>query len=117
MPGYVVAAGYVTVETAVPGGRAAIDIPRGQALPDDAPAETVARLLGLGDIAPLGEPELDPVPEPDEVPNGTVADVLAWVGEDVDRARQALGIELTRGDQARKGVMEPLGDLLAAAQG
>lgn len=50
--GYIVTAGYVTVQTAVPGGRAWIDIPRGSALPDDVPDEERDRLLALGHIAP-----------------------------------------------------------------
>ena len=48
---YTVTVGYVTVETAVPGGRAAIDIPRGATLPTDVPDEQVANLLALGHIA------------------------------------------------------------------
>jgi hypothetical protein len=47
---YRVLAGYVTVETAVDGGRAQVDIPRGALLPDDVPQEQVIALLGLGRI-------------------------------------------------------------------
>lgn len=67
--GYVVTAGYVTVETAVPGGRARIDIPAGRPLPDDVPAEDVDRLLGLGHIAEL--PGDDPEPAPKRSPKRT----------------------------------------------
>ena len=59
---YVVTAGYVTVETAVPGGRASIDIPRGAMLPDDVPDEQVRVALRLGLIAPLSEPSPEPGP-------------------------------------------------------
>lgn len=43
-------AGYVTVETAVPGGRARVDVHRGALLPDDVPAEDVDRCLALGQV-------------------------------------------------------------------
>lgn len=53
MAAYVVVAGYVTVETAVPGGRASVDIPRGVVLPGDVPAEQVTAELRAGRITPL----------------------------------------------------------------
>ena len=59
--GYVVTAGYVTVETAVPGGRARIDIPAGQPLPGDVAAEDAERLLALGHIAAVPD-ETGPAP-------------------------------------------------------
>ncbi|HEY9475629.1 MAG TPA: histone-like nucleoid-structuring protein Lsr2 [Mycobacteriales bacterium] len=52
---YKVAAGYVTVETAVPGGRAYVDIPRGELLPGDVPDDQVVVLLGRGHLEPVGE--------------------------------------------------------------
>lgn len=52
MGAHVVTAGYVSVETAVPGGRATVDIPAGQVLPADVPAEQVASLLAAGRITP-----------------------------------------------------------------
>lgn len=108
--GYVVTAGFVTVETAVPGGRAQVDIPRGAPLPADVPAETVATLLARGDVAAAAKP--DEVPVPDEVPDGAIDVVLAWVGEDLDRARRALDAEQAEGGKNRKGVVDPLTDLL-----
>src|SRR5699024_10203096 len=45
-----VTAGYVTVETAVPGGRAQVDIPRGADLPPDVRREQVETLLQVGHI-------------------------------------------------------------------
>jgi len=50
---HIVTAGYVTVETAVPGGRARIDVPRGAELPGDVPAEEVESLVRLGHIEEL----------------------------------------------------------------
>jgi hypothetical protein len=50
---YRVAAGYVTVETAVEGGRASVDIQRGALLPGDVPREQFDRLLDRGDIEPV----------------------------------------------------------------
>lgn len=59
MAGYVVGAGYVTVETAVPGGRARVDIPAGELLPDDVSAEDVELLLARGQITAVPD---DPEP-------------------------------------------------------
>ncbi|MEO3922704.1 hypothetical protein ABGB07_02295 [Micromonosporaceae bacterium B7E4] len=71
MAGYVVTAGYVTVETAVPGGRAAVDIPRGAELPDDVPDEQRAALLTQGHIEPArAEPEPIPAPPTGPPPRG-----------------------------------------------
>lgn len=58
---YIVSAGYVTVETAVPGGRARIDIPQGAVLPEDVPQEDVDRLLARSDIQPLVPVEPKPI--------------------------------------------------------
>jgi len=63
MASYRVTAGYVTVETAVPGGRAQIDIPRGADLPGDVPAEQVDHLLRTGAIEAV-----EPAPEPVAAP-------------------------------------------------
>lgn len=108
---YVVTAGYVTAETAVPSGRAAVDIPRGALLPEDVPAETVAALLGRGDIEAVAQAPA-PDPDPDAMPDGPIPALLAWVGDDLDRASRALDAEQDKGDQARKGVVEPLTALL-----
>ncbi len=83
---YIVTAGYATVETAVPGGRARVDIPRGERLPGDVPREDVERCLAAGAVR--AEREAD-----DEVPGGTIADILDWVGDDPDRAANALTVE------------------------
>lgn len=61
---YRVTAGYVTVETAVPGGRAAVDIPRGDVLPADVPDERVRTLIDLGQVASAEQsPPHDPPTE------------------------------------------------------
>lgn len=63
---YRVTAGYVTVTTAVGPGRALIDIPRGEHVPGDVPAEEIERLLTLGHVAavPADEPAEEPSPRP-----------------------------------------------------
>jgi hypothetical protein len=76
---YVVVAGYVTVETAVPGGRANVDIPRGRHLPDDVPAEQVETELRLGRVEEQPEPP-DPAADPTEPPpqRGRGSGLGAW---------------------------------------
>lgn len=83
MDGYVVTAGYVSVETAVPGGRAEIDLPRGAALPDDVPAEQRDRLLRAGAIAAVdgGADEAEELPPPGSPPprRGAGSSTEAWL--------------------------------------
>jgi len=43
--------------------------------------------------APGAEPLASPTVSPDEVPTGTIADVLDWVGDDPTRAQVALNVE------------------------
>lgn len=107
MDAFVVAAGYVTVETAVPGGRANVDLPRGAVVPDDVPPEQVAALLARGDITPTsppvdfpavveiaGEPvTVTPVDDAAVPPGMSVATTLHWVGDDTARAQAALDHE------------------------
>lgn len=50
-------------------------------------------------------------PPASRVPEGTVADVLAWVGDDLDRAREALDRERAEGN--RRTLIERLEELLA----
>lgn len=49
---------------------------------------------------------------PDAVPDGKVAEVLAWVGDDKDRAAKALEAEQAKGDKARTTLTGPLEELL-----
>lgn len=113
-------AGYVTVPTAVPGGgRARIDIPRGELLPDDVPSEDIGALSARGAIVPAdddgAEPEVVEPPAGDDVPDGTAAAVIEWVTADpdrqADRARAALEAEQARGEQARKVLTADLAKL------
>lgn len=60
------------------------------------------------------EPTSKPVPqEIDEnaVPAGTVPEVLTWVGEDKDRAQQALEVE-NADEKPRKGLVKSLRELI-----
>ena len=51
--------------------------------------------------------------EDDEnMPDGPIPAVLAWVGDDLERAQQALDAEQAKGESGRKGVIDPLTDLL-----
>lgn len=61
------------------------------------------------------EPADDVEADPDAVPNGTVADVIAWAEADpANRALKALGVEMAKGDKARSSLVKALGDLTTA---
>jgi hypothetical protein len=110
--GWRVTAAFVTATTQVDGGRAAVDILRGAVLPGDVPVEEMQRFLDAGAVEPdgAGSPEpLAAAADPDgDVPDGTVAAVLSWVGDDTDRARSALDAESAKGDRARKTLVDAL---------
>lgn len=55
------------------------------------------------------EPVEEPV-SPDEVPEGSAAEVLAWVGEDAERAQRALDAE--EAGQQRVGLTKKLKELV-----
>jgi hypothetical protein len=62
------------------------------------------RWVVLGDSAPEDdEPETDPI---GEVPHGTIAEILAWAGNDEARKEAALYAE--RQGKARKTLMDQL---------
>ena len=125
MTAYVVTAGYVTVETERPGGgRAAVDIPRGQILPADVPQAQIDWELRLRTIEPVGEtkpteaPALPAEPEaeadPDPLPPGmSVSATQAWVGSDLARAAKALAAEKAAASP-RATLIDRLGKLLPA---
>ena len=57
--------------------------------------------------------EFKPEPE-DEVPSGSIKEVLAWVGDDKDKAKQALDAENEKPSRdRRKGLLRELGDKLS----
>jgi hypothetical protein len=55
--------------------------------------------------------DLPPGPDPEAVPDGTIAVVLDWVGGDPARAARALQSEQARGEQARKTLVADLEQL------
>jgi hypothetical protein len=90
------------------------------------PDRMAGRYLGQGWVPAGGStpvpdtPAQDPVPSPPsgdagpdqvppgvvtlsggQVPDGTAKDVIDWVGDDQQRARQALAAEQAKGDEAR----------------
>lgn len=101
MRSYIVTAGYVTVETAVSGGRALVDVAQGKILPDDVPQEQVDHELRLGTIEPVeaepphappsGQAAPEQTPDPNALPPGmSVSATLTWVGGNEERALAAL---------------------------
>jgi hypothetical protein len=53
--------------------------------------------------------------ESDSVPEGTTKEILAWVGDDKERAASALDAEKAN-EKPRKSVVEPLEEMLAEAE-
>lgn len=75
---------------------------QGAVLPDGLNEDRVADVIANGLVTetdgpdePAGD-ESDPESDPDQVPDGTADEVLAWVGEDKDRAERALVTENAR---------------------
>jgi len=73
------------------------------AVSEPAPAEVPAETIQVQEPAPAGVPEatvaVEEAPATEapadlEVPEGSAADVLAWVGDDVDRAKAAAAAEV-----------------------
>ncbi|MEV0805738.1 hypothetical protein [Micromonospora sp. NPDC050200] len=82
-------------------------------------------IVATGDILdPAGAPPAPQTPPPADpdgsdtppaaVPDGNAADVLAWVGGDVDRARTAASAEQGR-ERPRTGLLAELDKLIKAA--
>jgi hypothetical protein len=64
------------------------------------------------------EPPVEPSPvDPAEVPAGSAEAVLAWVGDDQDRARAALAAEGERDKGPRAGLSRELAAILTPAPG
>lgn len=141
----VVAAGHaVTVETQVGAGRARVDVQPGQPLPADVSDAEREQLRARGALvaadsdgrddehpvgeaeftAPDGAPVVRPVPgvvEPDEIPadvipGGSMEQIMAWVGDDLARARVALDMELNKGMGARAELVDRLNAVKAEAE-
>jgi hypothetical protein len=118
----VVLAGSVTVKRQVGAGMAYVDVLQGEPV-GDLDDETRERLLKSKAIGRRdGEPYVAagrPVPgevEPDEIdtdviPGGTIEQVLAWVGDDLARARVAKDMELSKGLKARSTLIEKLDEV------
>lgn len=69
-------------------------------------------LLVNEDGTPLAEPEAEaPAGNSDEVPAGSIAVVLGWIGEDKMRAQRALDVEAVK-DQPRKSLVAALEEML-----
>ncbi|MFG1847784.1 hypothetical protein [Micromonospora carbonacea] len=134
----IVTAGYVTVRRQVGAGEAYVDVPRGEVLPDDVSAEDRDRLVAAGSVGrrdgkrvtdapdspqdaakaarPVpGEVEPDEIPA-DIIPGGTVDQIMAWVGDDLARARVARHEELAKGDKARATLLARLDKVKAAEE-
>jgi hypothetical protein len=131
-----VTAGHVTVETAVSGGRALIDVFRGELVPLDVPKEQIDWELQLGTIEPTEVDEHEPSdqdsdmdktdgngegaggePEPIVLPPGmSVATTLEWVGEDAGKAKAALAAEVGEDGNGRNTLIDRLQKVIAAAE-
>lgn len=120
----VVLAGSVTVLKQVGAGKAYVDVARGEPV-GDLDDETRDRLLASKAIGPRGGDAYvaaaRPVPgevEPDEIdtsiiPSGSTEQVLAWVGDDLARARVAAEMERAKGPKARAGLLKKLDEVRA----
>lgn len=118
-----------TVEVEVGAGRARVDIAPGQLLPDGVSDEDRNALERRGAIrkrntdsdvdsvqAQDGAAVVRPVPgvvEPDEIPRdlipgGSVKAIMAWVGDDLARARVARDAETAKGPSARASLLREL---------
>jgi hypothetical protein len=122
----VVLAGSVTVLRQVGAGRAYVDVAQGEPV-GDLDDETRERLLkekkigrrdgepyrGVGGRPVPGEVEPDEI-DTDVIPGGTVEAVLAWVGDDLARARVAKDMELSKGLKARAELIKQLDEVKAS---
>lgn len=115
----VVLAGSVQIKRQVGAGYAIVDVTQGEPV-GEIDDETRERYLKSGAIGRRdGEPYVAPgrpVPaevEPDEIdtdviPGGSVEQIMAWVGDDLARARVARDMELAKGLKARANLIQKL---------
>lgn len=104
--------GTVTIAAYVRTTAGVVRVVAGGRVPSDALPSDVDRLVAAGVITP------DPVIPPTgtgQVP--TVDDVLAAVGDDVDKAKAALAVETGPDGRNRKTLVEPLQAIIANAAG
>lgn len=81
-----------------------------------APANDGAGNSEGGDAGAGGQPEPEPDPEPEfDVAAHNVGDVLAYVGDDVERARAVVAVENERDPNPRVKLVGPLQKLIDAA--
>ncbi|MGW1057617.1 hypothetical protein [Micromonospora rubida] len=133
----VVKAGYVTVLAKVGAGMAYVDVQKGDPLPDSVSDADRDALLAAGSVGPAdadtterdepahttpdgtpvdrpvaGEVEPDEI-DPDVIPAGATEQVMAWIGDDLARARVARHEEKAKGDKARAGLVELIEEKMA----
>lgn len=68
----------------------------------------------LSGPVPTTKPQVAPDANPEDVPQGTVPEVLTWVGDDPVRAQKALDVELEN-ERPRKGLVSSLTDQVKSA--
>jgi hypothetical protein len=120
----VVKAGLVTVLRQVGAGKAYVDVAQGEPV-GEIDDETRDRLLASGAIGKAddaayvtaarpvaGEVEPDEI-DKDIIPAGSTEQVLAWVGDDLARARVAAEMERAKGPKARAGLLKKLDEVRA----
>jgi hypothetical protein len=127
--GLVVKAGSIQALTQVGAGRAWVDVPQGSPVPADLDDETRERFLASGAIGKVdddgefvavarpvaGEVEPDEI-DKDIIPAGSVEQILAWVGDDLARARVAADMEEAKGPKARANLLKKLADVKASTE-
>lgn len=60
---------------------------------------------------PVSKPIIPAGVNEDEVPAGTVAEILSWVGDDKDRASRAKKVESSQ-EKPRKGLLKSLNEVI-----
>lgn len=65
----------------------------------------------ISEPTPTSTPIIAKGDSPDDVPSGTVPEILTWVGEDVDRAKRALAKE-SEDKKPRKGLVSQLEEII-----
>lgn len=84
---------------------------------DKSGPKTVASKKDRADKVVGGQPTTKPIiaagADPDAVPEGTVPEILSWVGEDAERAQKALDAEV-ESSKPRKGLVASLTEIIDA---